>query len=282
MLNLSRLVLGLVLSTAIGWVAWRRGSLTASGWLGAVITGTLTFGAGGWPWGLTLIAFFVSSSVLSHYKEQFKAQRAGEKFAKSGQRDLGQALANGGPGSLLALVYALSGEPPLVLALFVGVMATVTADTWATELGVLSPHLPRLITTLQPVEPGTSGGITPVGTGASAAGGLFIGAAMWCFLVLMGLIQPGGALSEAPGWLFVAGLLGGLLGSLVDSFIGATAQAMYCTSAGRETERAVGQDGTPNRLTRGWRWLTNDMVNLGSSAVGGVVAGGVFVLVGAL
>lgn len=278
MINLPRMVLGLVLSTLIGWAAWRRGSLTLSGWLGAVITGTLTFGAGGWTWGFALVAFFVSSSLLSHYKEQIKAQRTGETFAKGGQRDLGQALANGGLGSLLALAYALSGEPPLLLALFVGVMATVTADTWATELGVLSPHQPRLITTLRPVQPGISGGITLTGVGASAAGGVFIGATMWCFSALMATIQADSALPVALLWLFPAALAGGVLGSLTDSFIGATRQAIYCTPDGHETERAVGKDGTPHRLTRGWRWLTNDMVNMASSAVGGVVAGAVFML----
>lgn len=270
MLDPTRILLGLLLSLAIGALGYWRHSLTLSGWLGAVITGTLTLGFGGWPWGLALVVFFATSSLLSHYKEQIKAQRASEKFAKGGQRDLSQTLANGGIGAGLALLYALSGEPPLLLAAFVGVLATVTADTWATELGVLSPHPPRLITTGRLVEPGTSGGVTLAGTTAAAAGGLCIGIILPCFVLIGQLF--GNTASPTPWWVSAAGLVGGLAGALFDSLLGATVQAMYRSPTGQETERTVGRDGTPNTLVRGWPWLNNDMVNLLSSLFGGAVA----------
>src|SRR5262245_30796985 len=95
-----RLLLGLVLSAAIGALGYRRGSLSRSGVLGAVLVGTTIFGLGGWAWGTLLVVFFVSSSALSHYKERRKAALA-EKFSKGSQRDLAQALANGGAGALL-------------------------------------------------------------------------------------------------------------------------------------------------------------------------------------
>jgi uncharacterized protein (TIGR00297 family) len=270
MIDSFRLLLGLLLSLGIGGLAYWRGSLTPGGWLGAVITGTLTFGFGGWSWGLALITFFVTSSALSHYKEQIKLQRAGEKFSKGGRRDLAQTLANGGPAALLALAYGLGGEPPLLLAAFVGVLGTVTGDTWATEIGVLSPHQPRLITSGRRVEPGTSGGITPLGTGAAAAGGLLIGLAMLCFMGLTHLLE--GTLQPLAWWLVPAGLVGGLAGALFDSLLGATVQALYQYPDGRETERTRAADGTPNRFVRGWRWLDNDLVNLISSLVGGLAA----------
>jgi len=108
---------------------------------------TLTFGFGGWAWGITLITFFVTSSALSHFRRAQKQRLAGEKFEKTGRRDLAQTLANGGIGAVLALAYGLSGQPLVLLVVFGGVMATVTADTWATEIGVLSPQPPRLLTT---------------------------------------------------------------------------------------------------------------------------------------
>ncbi len=144
----TQLLAGLVLSSAIGWLAYRRNSLSHSGVAGAVITGTLIFGFGGWTWGVVLIAFFVSSTLLSHWRQADKAGLA-EKFAKGERRDLGQTLANGGFGALLAVAVFLLVDLPgevrlgnptyafLALAYF-GAMATVNADTWATELGVLA------------------------------------------------------------------------------------------------------------------------------------------------
>ncbi len=270
--DITQIGLSLLLSATIGGLAYWRQSLTAGGWLGAILTGTATMGFGGWAWGFALVAFFVSSSALSHYKEQIKEQRAAEKFAKGGRRDLVQALANGGVGALIALIYALLDGSPLLLALFVGVMATVNADTWATELGVLSPHRPRMITTGRLVEPGTSGGITLLGTSAAAAGSLLIGGVMFVGLAL------GAPTMQTLWWLLPAALLGGVGGAMVDSLLGATVQAIYRYPNGKETERVVGRDGTPNRFVRGWRWMNNDLVNLGSSLVGGLIAVLVYLL----
>lgn len=269
MFNLPRILAGLVLSALIGWLAYRRGSLTRSGWAGAILTGTLTFGLGGWAWGLTLIAFFISSSALSHYRRAAKERVAGEKFEKGGRRDLWQALANGGAGAALAALYALLGEPPLVLAAYAGVMATVTADTWATEIGVLSRTPPRMITTLRPAAPGASGGVSALGTLASASGALLIGLA----LLAISLAERGWWLP----WIVPAALAGGLFGSLADSLLGATVQAMYRSPAG-ETEKRASRDGVPHTLVRGWRWMNNDAVNFLSSLAGGGVGAAVYVL----
>ncbi|MDZ4717243.1 MAG: DUF92 domain-containing protein [Roseiflexaceae bacterium] len=267
----TRILIGLVLSVLIGGAAYWRGSLTRSGWLGAIITGTLTFGFGGFAWGVVLVFFFISSSILSKYRHAHKQRMVGETFEKGGRRDLWQALANGGVGALLALAYGLNSQPMLILALFAGVMATVTADTWATELGVLSSRPPMLITTLQPTKPGTSGGISAIGLAASAAGAGAIG------LVLM--LCSGLELGMWNIWLVLAALIGGTIGSLTDSLLGATIQAMYRSPTG-ETERPTGRDGTANTLIRGWRWMNNDLVNLLSSLVGGAAALVVVLVIG--
>jgi len=263
-LNLPRILAGIILSALIGGAAYRRGSLTPSGWLGAIITGTLTFGFGGWAWGLTLIAFFLSSSALSHFRQARKQAIAGEKFEKGGRRDLAQTLANGGAGAALALAYGLNGAPIGLLAAFAGVMATVTADTWATEIGILSLRPPRLITSWRTVEPGTSGGITAYGILASSAGALMIGLT----LMLLAAIELGTWWL----WLLPAAIVGGLVGSLADSLLGATVQAIYRSPSGGETERRIGRDGAPNLALHGWRWMNNDLVNLLSSVVGGLAA----------
>ncbi len=266
-----RLVIGLLLSGGIGGLAYWRGSLTAGGWAGAVLVGTLTLVAGGWALATAVVVFFATSTVLSRYKARIKEQRFGATFAKGGERDFTQVLANGGVVTLVAVAFGATGQPPVLLAAATGVLATVTADTWATELGVLSTRPPRLITTGKRVAPGTSGGITVVGTVASLAGGTLIGVVLAVGYPLETWLVTGGAYVLA-GWLVLAGLAGGLAGSLTDSLLGATVQAMYRYPDGRATERTSTPDGTPTQLVRGVAWLNNDAVNLASSLVGGAVA----------
>ena len=270
-LNFFELLGGVALSLVVGVIGYRRGALSGSGVVGALITGTLIFGLGGWEWGVLLLAFFVSSSVLSFYRARDKRKLA-EKFAKGHRRDLGQALANGGLAALLAVLSKLlpvggGGWEGAWFFACAGAMAAVNADTWATELGVLSPNPPRLITTGRRVEVGASGGVTWLGTGASLGGALLIG-------LLGGLILRQGW--TVAGALLLAATVGGLAGSLFDSLLGATVQAIYrCDACGKETERKVHGCGTQTRLLRGWRWLDNDLVNFTASAVGALVAAGI-------
>lgn len=261
---LTQLLIAFGFSAAIVALAYWRGSLSGSGAAGALIVGTLTFGLGGWQWGVVLGVFFVSSSLLSHYKEAEKRQAA-EKFDKGHRRDMGQVFANGGLGTLIAVLSALvptTAVPTSIwFYLFVGVMGTVTADTWATELGTLSKSPPRLITNGTSVEVGTSGGVSPLGTLVSFLGGLLIG-------LTAGLLTDYNILLTA-----LAGALGGLAGSLFDSLLGATVQQIYyCATCEKDTERKLHKCGTETQPLRGWSWLNNDIVNLLASVVGGVTA----------
>ncbi len=273
-----RLLAGLLLSVLIGWLAYQRKSLSLSGVVGAIITGTLVFGFGGWVWGLTLIAFFIYESGLSHFRERQKQTIAAEKFDKSSQRDLGQALANAGLASILAVLFFLNSSQLWLFAAFVGAMSTMNADTWATEIGVLSRRPPRSIISGRIVPGGTSGGITVLGTLASAGGGLVMGLTVWLLLAGRGLFTSQASLT-AYWWVLPAGLLAGLLGSLVDSLLGATVQAMYSQAgSGQETERKLTQEGVKNTFRRGWPLMDNDAVNFISSLAGTVVAAATYTL----
>jgi uncharacterized protein (TIGR00297 family) len=272
-IDLVQLLGGLFLSALVGWAAYERGALTRNGVVGAVLTGTLVFGFGGWTWGLLLIAFFASSSALSHYREIEKKSLA-DKFAKGHQRDIGQVLANGAWGAVLAVAYGFTPQP-LLWAAFVGAMASVTADTWATELGVLSRSQPRLITTGESVPVGTSGGVSALGTAAAVTGGLFIGLTM-SLLHELHSFATGSVLGWIDLWIIVVGLVGGLAGSFFDSLLGATVQGIYyCDRCAKQTERTRHVCGQVTRPMWGYRWLGNDMVNLLSSVVGSVVAAAV-------
>ena len=261
-----RLAVGLFGSLLAGWLAMRRGWLTASGRLGAVLTGSLTLGLGGFAWGGLLVTFFVLSSLLSRLRASEAAGGEGKVAAKGARRDLGQVLANGGVGTLLA-AGAWLWPSALWFAAFVGAMAAVTADTWSTEIGTRFGGAPRLITSGRPAPRGANGGVTVAGTLAGAAGGLTIGLAGAVFVLLN--LAPDDGLGA---WSRVAlGLVGGLAGSLVDSLLGATVQAARsCPDCGVETEHRRHRCGASTHLLHGWNWLDNDRVNALAALAGAV------------
>lgn len=249
--------IGLLLGIVIAYLAWKARSLSASGAVAAALTGGLIFGLGGLPWAVLLLVFFISSSALSRLFESRKSAFT-EKFSKGSQRDWGQVLANGGLGSILVILHVLQPGESWPWLAYIGAMAAVNADTWATELGVLSPSAPRLITNGVPVERGTSGGVSLWGSLASLAGAILIG--------LAGLLA-----APDTGWpVIAAAAAGGMAGSLFDSYLGATVQAIYfCPACHKETERhPLHSCGSETVLLRGWRWLNNDLVNLACSLVG--------------
>ncbi len=286
------LAIGLILSALIGALAYWRGSLTRGGVLGAVLTGTAIFGLGGFVPGLLLVAFFVSSTFWSRYKTRVK-EKFSEKFQKGSRRDFGQALANGGWAALIAVGMGAAQwygwdarVQTLLFAAFLGALATVTADTWATEIGVLSKTLPRLVTTGRVVPAGTSGGITALGTATAFGGGAFIGVVAAAGILAQALAS--GNLGWNGAWNFVAdaaaaqGLgmvalaaFSGLGGSLFDSLLGATVQGVYfCEYDETQTEKKIHGCGRVTRLVRGWAWLDNDLVNFGAAVLGSALAAG--------
>jgi uncharacterized protein (TIGR00297 family) len=252
------LILGFVFGALIGFLAYRARALSLSGALGATLTGGLIFGLGGIPWAVLLLTFFISSSGLSRAFARNKSY-LGEKFSKGSQRDIGQVFANGGLGALLAIIYAISPEQSWSWIAFAGAMAAVNADTWATELGVLSHRPPRLITNGKVAERGASGAVSLVGYLAALAGAVLIGLGAVIF-------TPGPLAWE----LLPVLIIGGLAGTTFDSFLGATLQAIYyCPRCQKETERhPLHLCGVKTTLVRGWPWLNNDLVNFFCSLVG--------------
>lgn len=252
------LPLAMALAAAIAVLAFRRGSLSTDGAIAAAGVGTIIFTAGGVAWGAVLIFFFVSSSALGRLRSERKSQ-AEVLFAKGHRRDAGQVLANGGIATLLALGQLVNASH-LWDAAFIGSMAAVTADTWATELGTLSRQPPRRITNLSSVEPGTSGAVTMVGLGASMIGALLVG-------VVAGIASP--AISVATATLVAAA--SGVLGALTDSLLGATLQVAYhCDRCGQPTEARRHRCGAASRPVRGVGWIDNDVVNVAAATVGAV------------
>jgi uncharacterized protein (TIGR00297 family) len=261
---MTQFFIGFLLGALIGYLAWRVKALSISGAWAATIIGGLIFGLGGLSWALLLLTFFISSSGLSHTFSRQKAN-LGEKFAKGSQRDWAQVFANGSIGTLLVITHAVYPDQLWPWIAYAGAMATVNADTWATELGVLSAKPPRLITTGQIVDRGTSGGITFLGILASLGGAALIAlvTALFTSQQIVSIVL-----------ILVVVSMAGLSGSLLDSVQGATVQAIYdCPHCDMETERyPLHSCGRKTVLKRGFSWLNNDLVNLISSMFGAAVA----------
>ncbi|MFZ5902630.1 MAG: DUF92 domain-containing protein [Chloroflexota bacterium] len=258
-----QLFLGFLLAILIAFLAHRAHSLNRSGALAAGFVGTVIFGIGGWQWAILLLAFFITSSALSR---AFKKRKQGlnEKYSKGHERDAGQVFGNGAVATLFAALHGFFPEALWPWLGFAAALAAVNADTWATELGVLNPHPPRLITNGKAVEKGTSGAVSLVGTLAALAGSALIG-------ILAAWLAP----SPSPFFpVFGLVTLAGLIGSLFDSLLGATVQAIYyCPTCQKETERyPLHTCGTATVQVRGWKWLDNDWVNFACGAAGAVIA----------
>jgi uncharacterized protein (TIGR00297 family) len=257
-----RFALAFVLSSLVSLLAWRGRALDRSGALAAWGVGFFIFGFGGLAGAAVLLTFFVSSSVLSRLFAGRKAA-VNEKFSKGSQRDWGQVLANGGLASFIAAIAYFSGYPAWFWPAFCGALAAVNADTWATELGVLSPALPRRISNGAQVERGTSGGVTWLGYAVALAGSGVVAMVGWLFL------------PQIPAGAFIPLVtLAGVMGTTVDSWLGDTVQAIYfCAHCRKETERhPLHSCGTPTYRQRGWRWLNNDWVNFFCSLSGAILA----------
>ena len=166
-----QLILGTVLSALVSTLAYRFKLLTSDGASAAFLLGAIIFGTGGIGFALPLLFFFLSSSLLSRYRQSEKikyrdiferveeSSRAGvpdlrgmndsysvdirqrrtspaldgAAFEKTGARDKNQVLANGVIAGMLAFIYFLFPAPSVYFA-YLACLATVNADTWGTEI----------------------------------------------------------------------------------------------------------------------------------------------------
>lgn len=263
-----QLSLGVLLAIIIAAGSLRVGFLSTSGAMAAAVLGFIVFGLGGLPWAILLLTFFISSSGLSKFLDRRK-KALSEKFAKGSRRDMGQVIANGGMAAIFVILHLFFPAQGWCWLGFAGSLAAVNADTWATELGVLSNRATIHILSGRRVEKGTSGGISLLGTLASVAGAALIAVAAI-------LLMPGEIIisNSNEWWLpLLAISLAGLSGSLVDSLIGATIQTIYfCPQCQKETERTPEHTcGSATQYQRGWRWMNNDWVNFFCALTGSLV-----------
>lgn len=258
-----RYFLAFLFSTFLSLHGKLKNSLNISGSIAAFFVGFSSFAAS-YRFGLILILFYYSSSKLTKVKENVKSKLE-ENYSKGGQRNYIQVLANSFLATFVALIYFFYiGEDSFVSfsslasdhipnenfvlfhgfeiskrlfssylwCLYISHYSCATADTWASEIGILSKNKPRLVTSLFFVEVphGTNGGMSLLGTLASAMGGLFIGLLFWVFSFCLNMNNP----QSTPQYpMIFVGLISGVMGSLLDSLLGALLQATYYSTEKR-------------------------------------------------
>jgi uncharacterized protein (TIGR00297 family) len=254
------MILGVAIIIILGLLAYRLRSIDRSGLIAGIIIGTIVLAGGGWSWLIIIMSFFTISAISTHLKYEYK-RKMGFSQEKGGARGWRNTVANGSIAACTSFV-ALYSSNPLLTAAFIGSVATSTADTLSTEIGLLSRRRPRLITTFRKVGAGTSGGVSLLGEIMLIGGSIMIGGLS--FLLNVSTVSL--------TWIITISLISGLIGSTVDSLLGATVQGMYrCVVCGTVTETNIHHE-RPAAKIKGLALIENNIVNLISTGVGALVA----------
>eukprot|EP00560_Eucampia_antarctica_P003079 CAMPEP_0197834336 /NCGR_PEP_ID=MMETSP1437-20131217/22062_1 /TAXON_ID=49252 ORGANISM="Eucampia antarctica, Strain CCMP1452" /NCGR_SAMPLE_ID=MMETSP1437 /ASSEMBLY_ACC=CAM_ASM_001096 /LENGTH=286 /DNA_ID=CAMNT_0043438939 /DNA_START=49 /DNA_END=909 /DNA_ORIENTATION=+ len=206
-----------------------RGSLTPSGILAALVVSFLSIACG--FRGFILLIFYQIGTLVTKFKSNTKEKLDGTAAtsARSGE----QVLACSIIGVTCALAHAyfygkeksidfnFDPQESILACAIIAHYAACLGDTLSSELGMLSKRSPVLISSpMKRVPHGTNGGVTPLGFFVSAVGGALIGlgAATLDFIT---------ALEVNFVAYVVYGIVCGVVGSTIDSFLGATLQVTY-------------------------------------------------------
>ncbi len=241
------ILFGLLAALLVAIVSYKLNFINTGGALLTFLMGCIIFGFGGWSYTMPILFFFILSSLLSKIGKKRK-KLIELSYQKTSVRDFYQVMANGGVATAMVLYIFLTGNDYLY-PLYLAAIAAANADTWGTELGIFSKSRPVIITSFKNVDPGTSGAISFIGSIASFTGSMIIALIGTC-LYSMDL------------YIVIIVILAGFLGSIFDSFIGATVQGQFqCHICGQQTE-SLYHCGLSTIHVKGKIWLDNDLVNI--------------------
>jgi len=207
-----RIFIAFSLSIIFSYFALFLNWLTLDGARAASVFGIIALGIGGWFIALSVLIFFISSSLLSSDILRFTDDKPGSpsSFRDKNRRTGNQVWSNGFFLALFSILWFLTEEKLFLVAAFSAV-ATATADTWATEAGSKTKGKTYLITNFSKVDPGTDGGVSFKGTVSSILGSFLIA-------ITSKLI------TGEPWSMFYIIFISGFSGSLADSYLGAILQ----------------------------------------------------------
>lgn len=206
-----RVLFALGVTVIFGYASHALGATSVAGMLTGVFLGLLAVVLGGYGWFAVLIAFFAIGSLTTKFRYDQKLER-GVAEPNEGARGTGNVLGNSAAALVALLLYAAHAHVPLsdvaYQFAYAGSVATALADTLSSEVGGLYDE-PRLITTLERVEPGTDGAVTWQGELAGVVGAALI-AGLCVFVFGFGVV--GASVVVAAGF----------VGMTADSLAGAT------------------------------------------------------------
>jgi uncharacterized protein (TIGR00297 family) len=248
--------LGVLISTAICLHGWKSKSLKKSGAVSAFCIGSFLFTINP-AYGWLLIVFYILGSRVSKIRHDIKMKQ--EENIKS-QRDYLQVVAC----SLPLLVCLSFKDIRVSCTIALASMGCSLGDTFASEIGSVYSSTPILITTLKSVPPGSNGAISSTGTIASWLGGCCIGL---CYQILC-YIYPTHLVPLSTFWktIFLLGGGSGLVGSMIDSLLG----ALFQESRYNETSKKITSDKSAKHIS-GLPLLSNEAVNLISALLTGMI-----------
>ncbi|KPQ41268.1 MAG: integral membrane protein, partial [Candidatus Methanoperedens nitroreducens] len=120
-----------------------------SAMLSATLLGVVIIISSDVNWFFMLLAFFLLGSVFTRYKYNFKLAR-GIAEGKGGVRGYKNVFSNSLAGLTLAIAYGIfPWHGQVLLAAYMGSVATACGDTLASEIGETYKGEPRMITNIQ-------------------------------------------------------------------------------------------------------------------------------------
>ncbi len=160
---------GLLLLMTLGsYLLFKWGVLTRYGSLLAWALGLYFFGVLGYRWMLPVLFFFVSSVIFTRIHSA-----VANKDSVSGPRNGWQVLANILWALISTIGYLVIGDV-LFIYFFIVLIAAVTADTWASELGPVFNRRSLSLSDLRMHRAGVTGGISFFGTFFALLGSLMV------------------------------------------------------------------------------------------------------------
>ena len=286
-----RCIVAFILALGLAFHGLKKKSLDISGSAAAIFVGFTAF-ACSYRFGLILILFYYSSSKLTKVREDIKVKLE-DNYQQGGQRNWIQVFANSIFATIIAVIYFMyiGEDQPIISsksteliviwgfklqksilanqlwAMYISHYGCAAGDTWASEVGILSTTKPRLVTSFftKTVPKGTNGGMSILGTLASAVGGGFIGLIFFVYHIMFISDNP----STPPQYpIIIIGFLSGIIGSLIDSILGATLQSSYYSIERNMIIKDVKQNKKSDiQLICGMDVLTNELVNFISIAI---------------